>query len=94
MIKFTRVVIIVSCIVLFSDIIGFAQRNDLPNVSTSELSRMNKEQNGLISSTEMQAYHEVKSSDSGKVKVRNFSRNLKKTKTVSSSESDTQVTGK
>ena len=94
MIKFTGIVIIVSCIVLFSDIIGFAQRNDLPNVSTSELSKMSKGHDGLISSTEMQAYHEVKPGDSVKGKPKNVSRSWKKTKTDSSSEPDTQVTGK
>jgi len=86
MVTFVKMGIIISCIVLFSDIMGFAQRNDIPNVSTPELSKMIKDQDGLISSTEMQTLH--------KGKTKSTFRQWVGKKTDKSSDSDTQVTGR
>jgi len=91
---FVRIVAVVFCFVSFSGISGFAQRNDLQNISTPEASKMFKDHDGLISSSQMQAYQLDKDSESDKGRVRNISRKWKKTKTVSSPETNTEVTGK
>lgn len=48
---------------------ALAQYNDIPNVGTSEASKMSKNHNGLISSSQMQAYQK-ESSDEGDKSVK------------------------
>ena len=92
MVKLIKLGIIISCIVILSDIACFAQQNDLQDISTPESSKMIKNQNGLISSTEMQVYQEEKSSElgKGKTKTRNISRKWKTINTPGSLKVNTR----
>jgi len=55
--NFTKLGLIISCIVFFSFINGLAQADDHQlDISNPEFSRMDKDQDGLMSCTEMQAY--------------------------------------
>ena len=57
MMNFTKVRMIIFCIVFFSAINGFAQWDDQQqDLNNSEFSKMDKDQNGLISCTEMVTY--------------------------------------
>ena len=91
---FVKIGIIISCVIFFSGIMCFAERNDIPDVSTPELSKLVKDSNGLFSSTEMQAYKEEKTSESVNNKIKNIPRGWKKTRTARPPEKDTQATGK
>lgn len=72
--------LIVFCIVFFNVINGFAQQNDLQNIATSEASKMFKNHNGLISSSEMQAYQKNLSGRTDKVNTKDVSKKSKTTK--------------
>lgn len=53
----TKLGIIISCIVFFSAINGFAQwNNQIQNLNNPEFSKLSKDQDGLMSCTEMQTY--------------------------------------
>jgi hypothetical protein len=56
MINFIKAGMTAFCFLFFSVIMGFAQYNEMQNINTPELSKMIKGRNGLISSSEMQAY--------------------------------------
>ena len=73
MINYVKIGIIIFCIVLFGGIAGFAQQNDLANVSTPESSKMFKNPNGLISSSAMQADEKEVSDKSDKSNTKNVS---------------------
>jgi len=51
MISFIKFGIISSCIVFFSVVYGFAQQTGMQDISNPEFSKMDKNQNGLISSS-------------------------------------------
>ncbi|MFA5350664.1 MAG: hypothetical protein WC357_04955 [Candidatus Omnitrophota bacterium] len=81
MVKFiVKIGIMVFWIAFFSGVNGFAQQNDLQNIATSESSKMFKNHNGLISSSEMQAYQNNEFSQSGKGNEKNVSGKRKTTK--------------
>jgi len=82
MINFIKTGIIVLYFLFFSGFVSFAQNNEMQNISTPELSKMIKDQNGLISSSDMQVYQGEKSKD----KIRNISRRWIRIKTAKTSE--------
>ena len=89
MTNFIRIGIIVCCFLLSNGILIFAQRNDVQDISTPELSKMFKDHDGLFSSSDMQAYQEDKSSQSDMNKKGNIywkSKKAKDSKSVKSSE--------
>ena len=55
--NFTKLGLVISCIIFFNVINGFAQVDDQQlDISSPEFSKMDKDQDGLISCTQMQAY--------------------------------------
>jgi len=55
--NFTKVGMIIPCIVFFSAINCFAQwNNQMQDLSNPEFSKLSKDHNGLISCTDMQTY--------------------------------------
>ncbi|MBU0548448.1 MAG: hypothetical protein KJ710_06250 [Candidatus Omnitrophica bacterium] len=84
--------IIVFCFLFFGSIVSFAQHNEIQDISSPELSKMLKSQDGLISSSEMQPYQGEKSNRSDKNGTRSIYRKWKNTKTPRSPTPNTLIT--
>lgn len=90
--NFLKLGITISCILFFSGITCFAQQNDLLDISTPESSKLVREQNGLISSSQMQAYQGEKTSQT--IKAGNVSKKRMTIKKTVSPKQNIQATGK
>jgi len=82
----------ISCVLFFSGIICSAQQNDLLDISSPESSKLVRGQDGLISSSQMQAYQGEKTSQT--IKAGNVSKKRMTIKKTVSPKQNIQATGK